>query len=288
MLAPRTPVSSTRAVWPNVIRASLGNLVEWFDWFVYAWFAIYFAGAFFPAHDASAQLLSTAVVFASGFLMRPLGSWVLGLYADRRGRRAALTLSVSLMSAGSLAIALNPGYEAIGIAAPLLLVAARVSQGLSLGGEFGTSASYLTEVADPRRRSFFASFQFVSIVLGQLLALATMIVLQHLLSESAMTAWGWRVPFALGAVIGLTVFYLRRRMDESDDFLEHQRELAEIKAGRRPRTRLGMTAIIREYPRGFAIAFGVAIGEASCSTPTPATWSATWSPPAASTRTTSR
>jgi MHS family alpha-ketoglutarate permease-like MFS transporter len=164
------------------------------------------------------------------------------------------------MSAGSLAIALNPGYEAIGIAAPMLLVAARVAQWLSSGGEFGTSASYLTEVADARRRSFFASFQFVSIVLGQLLALATMIVLQHLLSESAMSAWGWRVPFALSAVIGLTVFYLRRRMDESDDFLEHQRELAEIKAGRRPRTRLGMTAIVREHPRGFAIAFGVAIG----------------------------
>ena len=231
-----TPASSSRSVWPNVIRASLGNLVEWFDWFVYAWFAIYFAGAFFPAHDATAQLLSTAVVFAIGFLMRPLGGWVLGLYADRRGRRAALTLSVSLMSAGSLAIALNPGYEAIGIAAPLLLVAARITQGLSLGGEFGTSASYLTEVADPRRRNFFASFQFVSIVLGQLLALATMIVLQRLLSESAMTDWGWRVPFVLGALIGLTVFYLRRRMQESDDFLEHQRELAEIKAGRRPRT----------------------------------------------------
>jgi MHS family alpha-ketoglutarate permease-like MFS transporter len=140
------------------------------------------------------------------------------------------------MSAGSLAIALNPGYEAIGIAAPLLPGGGAHLPGALAGGEFGTSASYLTEVADPRRRSFFASFQFVSIVLGQLLALATMIVLQHLLSESAMTAWGWRVPFALGAVIGLTVFYLRRRMDESDDFLEHQRELAEIKAVRRPRT----------------------------------------------------
>jgi MHS family alpha-ketoglutarate permease-like MFS transporter len=247
-------------VWPNVVRASLGNLVEWFDWFIYAWFAIYFAATFFPAHDATAQLLSTAVVFAIGFLMRPLGGWVLGLYADRRGRRAALTLSVALMSAGSLAIAFNPGYEAIGIAAPVLLVVARIAQGLSLGGEFGTSASYLTEVADPARRSFFASFQFVSIVLGQLLALLTMIVLQRLLSDSAMSEWGWRVPFVLGAIIGLTVFYLRRRMQESDDFLVHQRELAEIKAGRRPRTRLGMTAIIREYPRGFAIAFGVAIG----------------------------
>jgi MHS family alpha-ketoglutarate permease-like MFS transporter len=252
------------SVWPNVVRACLGNLVEWFDWFIYAWFAIYFAATFFPAHDATAQLLSTAVVFAIGFLMRPLGGWVLGLYADRRGRRAALTLSVSLMSAGSLAIAFNPGYEAIGIAAPVLLVVARIAQGLSLGGEFGTSASYLTEVADPRRRSFFASFQFVSIVLGQLLALLTMIVLQRLLSESAMGEWGWRVPFVLGAVIGLTVFYLRRRMQESDAFLEHQREMAqemlEVKAGRRARTRVGMTAIIREYPRGFAIAFGVAIG----------------------------
>ncbi len=264
MLAPHT-VGHTRAaapasVWPNVIRASLGNLVEWFDWFVYAWFAIYFAAVFFPAHDATAQLLSTAVVFAIGFLMRPLGGWVLGLYADRRGRRAALTLSVSLMSAGSLAIAFNPGYESIGIAAPIFLVVARIAQGLSLGGEFGTSASYLTEIADPARRSFFASFQFVSIVLGQLLALATMIVLQRLLSESALSEWGWRVPFVLGALIGLTVFYLRRRMEESDDFLAHQHELAEIKAGRRPKTRTGMTAIIREYPKGFAIAFGVAVG----------------------------
>ena len=172
MLVTQNPTSSSRSVWPNVVRASLGNLVEWFDWFIYAWFAIYFAAAFFPAHDATAQLLSTAVVFAIGFLMRPLGGWVLGLYADRRGRRAALTLSVSLMSAGSLAIAFNPGYESIGIAAPVLLVVARITQGLSLGGEFGTSASYLTEVADPRRRNFFASFQFVSIVLGQLLALA--------------------------------------------------------------------------------------------------------------------
>src|SRR4051794_6740028 len=182
MLAHSAPAPTDRAVWQNVARASLGNLLEWFDWFVYAWFAIYFAATFFPADDATAQLLSTAVVFAIGFLMRPLGGWVLGLYADRCGRRAALTLSVSLMSAGSLAIAFNPGYEVIGIAAPILLVVARVGQGLSLGGEFGTSASYLTEVADPRRRSFFASFQFSAIVLGQLLALLTMIVLQRLLS----------------------------------------------------------------------------------------------------------
>ena len=260
MLLAENPTTPRSPVWPNVVRGSLGNLVEWFDWFVYAWFAIYFAHAFFPAHDPTAQLLSTSVVFAVGFLVRPLGGWLLGLYADRRGRRAALTLSVSLMSAGSLAIAFAPGYETVGIAAPVLLVVARLVQGLSLGGEFGTSASYLAEVATPERRGFFASFQFVSIVLGQLLALLTLIVMQRTLSESALQAWGWRVPFVLGAALGLTVFYLRRRMQESDAYVEHQRELAEVAAGRRPATRLGMTAIVKEYPKQFAAAFALTVG----------------------------
>jgi MHS family alpha-ketoglutarate permease-like MFS transporter len=262
MLMTQIPTSSSRSVWPNVVRGSLGNLVEWFDWFIYGWFAIYFAGTFFPAHDQTAQLLSTSVVFALGFLVRPLGGWVLGRYADRRGRRAALTLSVTLMSAGSLAIAFNPGYDAIGIAAPLFLVVARLAQGLSVGGEFGTSASYLAEVADPRRRGFFSSFQFVSILVGQILALLTLIVMQHVLSDSALTEWGWRVPFVLGALIGLVVFYLRRNMAESQAFVEHQRELADVAAGLRPQMRLGMASVIKEYPRGFAIAAGVAIGGA--------------------------
>ncbi|CAM5602845.1 MFS transporter [Streptomyces aurantiogriseus] len=183
----------------NVIRGCLGNLIEWYDWFAYATFSIYFAAAFFPDGDATAQLLSTAVVFAVGFLMRPLGGWLLGAYADRYGRRRALTLSVTLMSAGSLTIALAPGHDVIGLWAPLLLVLARLVQGLSVGGEFGSSASYLAEVAPPGRRGFYSSFQYVSIVLGQLAALLVAIVLQNLLTDDEMQSWGWRVPFVIGA-----------------------------------------------------------------------------------------
>jgi MHS family alpha-ketoglutarate permease-like MFS transporter len=211
----------------NIVRGCLGNLVEWFDWFVYASFSIYFAKSFFPAESLTAQLLSTAVVFAVGFLMRPLGGWVLGIYADKFGRRAALTLSVTMMSFGSLAIAAAPSYETIGIVAPLILVAARLVQGLSVGGEFGSSATYLSEVATPGRRGFFSSFQYVSIVLGQLAALLVMIALQSLISSEQMYAWGWRVPFLVGAIAGLVVMYLRRSMEESEHFkVEKALELA--------------------------------------------------------------
>jgi MHS family alpha-ketoglutarate permease-like MFS transporter len=237
----------------DIARGCLGNLVEWYDWFVYAWFGLYFAGAFFPSHDPTAQLLATAVVFAIGFLMRPLGGWLLGLYADRFGRRPALTLSVSLMAAGSLAIAVNPGYSVIGVGAPVLLIVARMVQGLSVGGEYGTSASYLNEVAHSRRRVFCASFQYVSIVLGQLLALLTLIVMQHTMSEASLTAWGWRIPFALGAVLGLTVFYLRRHMGESEAHMRHQRE---SRAGRRQ----GMSTLLREHRGQLAVAVALSTG----------------------------
>ena len=163
----------------NVIRGCLGNLVEWYDWFVYASFSIYFATVFFPQGNLTAQLLSTAVVFAVGFLMRPLGGWLLGIYADRHGRRNALSLSVVMMGAGSFLIGVDPVVrDDRHLAAPILLVAARLLQGLSVGGEFGSSATYLSEVATPGRRGFFSSFQYVSIVMGQLPALLVLIVLQ--------------------------------------------------------------------------------------------------------------
>jgi len=166
-----------------VIKGCLGNLIEWYDWFVYASFSIYFAGEFFPTGNATVQLLSTAAVFAVGFLMRPLGGWLLGMYADRHGRRNALALSVLLMSGGSLAIGLTPSFEAIGMLAPIILVIARLLQGLSVGGEFGSSATYLSEVARPGRRGFFSSFQYVSIIIGQLSALLVMI-LRRTMDES--------------------------------------------------------------------------------------------------------
>ncbi|MFI0799468.1 MFS transporter [Amycolatopsis lurida] len=235
-----------------MVRGCLGNLVEWYDWFVYASFSIYFAAGFFPEGNLTAQLLSTAVVFAVGFLMRPLGGWLLGLYADKFGRRAALTLSVTLMSFGSPAIALTPGYSSIGILAPVILVVARLAQGLSVGGEFGSSATYLSEIATPRRRGFYSSFQYVSITVGQLSALLVMIVMQSLLTEAQMYAWGWRVPFVLGAIAGLVVMYLRRTMVESEHF---QRS-----ATTGPPSRGGLRVLLREHRRQVLAVLGLAIG----------------------------
>ncbi|WP_055556673.1 MFS transporter [Streptomyces sp. NBRC 110028] len=242
----------------NVIRGCLGNLIEWYDWFVYASFSIYFASAFFPEGNQTAQLLSTAIVFAVGFLMRPIGGWLLGLYADRFGRRAALTLSVTLMSVGSLTIAVTPGHDTIGALAPTLLVAARLAQGLSVGGEWGSSASYLAEVAPAGRRGFYSSFQFVSIVLGQLAALLVMIVLQRSLSDGQIEDWGWRIPFVIGAVAGLAVMYLRRSMDESQYF-EAEKTKAAMQHSATPERR-GLISLFTEHPRQLIAVFGLAIG----------------------------
>ena len=195
-----------------------GNLVEWFDWYAYSAFALYFAPAFFPKGDPVAQALSTAAVFAVGFLMRPIGGWLLGVYADRKGRKAALTLSGALMCTGSLLIAVSPTYAQAGIIAPLLLLVARLIQGLSVGGEYGASATFMSEVASARHRGFLASFQYVTLVGGQLLALALLIVMQSSLTEAQLEGWGWRVPFVVGALCAVLVFWLRRSLVETDAF----------------------------------------------------------------------
>jgi MFS transporter, MHS family, alpha-ketoglutarate permease len=203
---------------------SVGNLVEWYDWYVYSAFSVYFAASFFPKGDRTTQLLNAAAVFALGFLVRPLGGWLLGLYADRRGRRAALMLSVALMCGGSLLIAVTPTYAQIGLAAPALLLLARLLQGLSLGGEYGSSATYLSEVAAPGRRGFAASFQYFTLVMGQLLALGVLMLLQRvLLTEAQIEAWGWRIPFVIGAACALVALYLRGNLEETTNFLA-QRE----------------------------------------------------------------
>ncbi|MBB5153249.1 MFS transporter [Saccharopolyspora phatthalungensis] len=207
-----------RRVVANVLRGSIGNLIEWYDWYAYTAFSVYFAGAFFPKGDLTAQLLNTAGVFAIGFLMRPLGGWLLGRYADRFGRRAALTLSVTLMACGSLVIALTPGFQTIGLGAPVLLVLARLVQGISVGGEYSTSATYLSEVASANKRGFYSSFQYVTLVAGQLTALGVQIVLLQVLSGDEMSEWGWRIPFVIGAIGALIVMWLRRSMDETDSY----------------------------------------------------------------------
>jgi MFS transporter, MHS family, alpha-ketoglutarate permease len=202
----------------SIVGGSTGNLVEWYDWYVYAAFGLYFAPVFFPEGDQTAQLLNNAAVFAIGFLMRPIGAWLMGIYADRRGRKAGLTLSISLMCTGSLLIAVTPGYAAIGAWAPALLVLARLIQGLSLGGEYGASATYLSEMAGRERRGFFSSFQYVTLIAGQLTALGVLLILQLLLSEAELEAWGWRIPFAIGGALALFVFWLRRRLAETESF----------------------------------------------------------------------
>jgi MHS family alpha-ketoglutarate permease-like MFS transporter len=198
-----------------IVAASSGNLVEWFDFYVYAFSALYFAPAFFPRGDATAQLLNTAGVFAAGFLMRPIGGWWFGRFADRHGRKRALVISVTMMCAGSLLIACLPTYASIGPAAPALLLLARVVQGLSVGGEYGATATYLSEVASHGRRGFYSSFQYVTLIGGQLLAVLLIVVLEHSLGETALRAWGWRIPFVAGALTALVAMALRGTLHET-------------------------------------------------------------------------
>jgi MFS transporter, MHS family, alpha-ketoglutarate permease len=202
----------------SIIGGSAGNLVEWFDWFAYASFSIYFAPVFFPKDDTTAQLLGTSAIFAAGFVMRPIGAYVMGIYADRHGRKSGLALSVALMFIGSVMIALAPTHAQVGTMAPIILVFARMTQGLSVGGEYGASATYLSEMAPKERRGFWSSFQYLTLCGGQLLALGLLIVMQMLLSEEQLSSWGWRVPFLIGALLALLVYLLRRGLSETASF----------------------------------------------------------------------
>lgn len=198
-----------------IIGASSGNLVEWFDFYVYSFTALYFAPAFFPSGNQTTQLLNAAGIFAVGFLMRPLGGWLFGRIADRLGRRTSMMISVLMMSAGSLMVALLPTYASIGAAAPALLLLARLIQGLSVGGEYGTCATYMSEVAVAGRRGFYSSFQYVTLIGGQLLAVLSLVILQQVLSSEQLYAWGWRIPFVLGAIGAVVALFLRRSLHET-------------------------------------------------------------------------
>jgi MFS transporter, MHS family, alpha-ketoglutarate permease len=211
-------LSITRDRLKAIIGGSAGNLVEWYDWFAYASFSIYFAPVFFPKGDLTAQLLNTAAIFAAGFVMRPIGAWVMGIYADRHGRKSGLAVSVGLMCAGSLLIAAAPTPAVVGVFAPAILLFARMIQGLSVGGEYGASATYLSEMAPKERRGFWSSFQYATLCGGQLLALGVALLLQAILSEAELTAWGWRIPFVIGAVLALLVYVLRKKLAETDQF----------------------------------------------------------------------
>src|SRR5262245_57274598 len=199
---------------------SIGNLVEWYDFYAYAAFALYFAGSFFPGSNPVVQQLNAAILFALGFIVRPIGGWLFGYRADHYGCRNSLMLSVLLMCFGSLMIAMTPTYAAIGVAAPALLGFARLIQGLSLGGEYGTSATYLTEVADEKHRGFYSSFQYVTLIGGQLCAIVVLLLLQQVfLTADQLRAWGWRIPFVIGALLAVIALIMRRNLHETDDFV---------------------------------------------------------------------
>jgi len=236
----------------SIIGGSLGNLVEWYDWYVYTAFSLYFSGAFFPKENQTVQLLNTAGIFAIGFLMRPIGGWVMGAFADRKGRKTALTLSVLMMSVGSLLIAVVPGYKEIGVAAPLILVVARIIQGLSVGGEYGTSATYLSEMATKKHRGFYSSFQYVTLLMGQLIALGVLVLLQRVfLTDKQLHEWGWRIPFVIGAVLAITVMYLRRSLTESVTLEENDNKAKENR---------GTLKALAQHPKAVLTVIGLTIG----------------------------
>ena len=247
-----TPAQRLRSIFSG----SVGNLVEWYDWYVYAAFSLYFAEVFFPGGDRTSQLLKTAAIFAVGFLMRPLGAWLLGRYADRHGRKRALMLSVVMMCTGSLMIACTPGYASIGVAAPILLVLARLLQGLSVGGEYGTSATYLSEVATRAHRGFWSSFQYVTLVMGHLVALGVLIALQRVfLSDGQLRDWGWRIPFVIGAIAAVVALWLRRTMVESESFAR-----SEAVAGAAANARQGTLRELARHPRAVLTVIGLTMG----------------------------
>ena len=230
---------------------SVGNLIEWYDFYAYAAFALYFAQAFFPSSDPVAQQLNAALLFAGGFLVRPLGGWIFGHVADRYGRRNSLMYSVLFMCFGSLMVALTPGYATIGVAAPVLLGLARIIQGLSLGGEYGISAAYVTEVADEKHRGFYSSFLYVTLIGGQFSALLVLLVLQQVfLTNDEIRAWGWRIPFVIGALLAITGAVMRRNLIETDAFIDAR------KAAKRENPLLALA----RYPREVLLVVGLTLG----------------------------
>ncbi|MGX7760591.1 MFS transporter [Streptomyces angustmyceticus] len=241
--------------------ASIGNAVEWYDWYAYSFLAVYFAGQVFPegAGNSLVPLLSTFAVFAVGFFMRPVGGLLLGAIADRRGRRSALTLTILLMGGGSLLVALTPTYEATGLLAPLVLVAARLVQGLSVGGEFAASTTFLVESAGPGRRGLFSSFQYVSTTLGQLLASGTAALLAALLTEQQMGQWGWRVAFLVGALLSLLGLWIRRGAQET---LSPDRHSSGDTPNPAPQAadRPGLFEALRRHPRQSLLICGITAG----------------------------
>ncbi len=232
-----------------IVASASGNLVEWYDFFVYASFSLYFAGQFFPAGDQTTQLLNAAAVFAAGFLVRPLGGYIFGYIADKHGRRNSMVISVVMMCVGSFLVSILPTYEQIGIWAAVLLTLCRMIQGVSVGGEYGAAATYMSEVALAGKRGFYSSLQYVTLIGGQLLATVVLLVLQNTMGEEALRAWGWRIPFAIGGLAGVVALYLRRSLHETTTAESRKRK----EAG-------SVMALIKQHPKAVLMVMGFTAG----------------------------
>jgi MFS transporter, MHS family, proline/betaine transporter len=197
-----------------IAATSLGNALEWFDISVYGYFAVYLSKAFFPANDSTTSLLLTFGTFGLSYFVRPVGGIVLGAYADRHGRKASLMISIVMMTFGTLAVALMPTFETIGVLAPIAVIIARLVQGFSAGGEFGSSTAFLVEHM-PKRRGFVASWQFASQGLSGLLGSGFGALLTSVMSPGDLQSWGWRLPFLFGVLIGPVGFYIRNHVDDA-------------------------------------------------------------------------
>ncbi|WP_140846589.1 MFS transporter [Paracoccus sp. FO-3] len=233
----------------DLVAVNFGNALEWFDWTIYTIFAPYFAVQFFPSEDRAAALLATLAIFAVGFVTRPIGGLVFGLYADRVGRKASLTLAMLVTAGGSIVIALAPAFDSVGILASIILLVARLAQGMAHGGEMGTSITYLVERAPRHRRALYGSTSWVSVVIGTMIATLAGLALTSNLDRAEIEAWGWRIPFALGGLLGVYGLYLRRKLTETESF----------EKGRRAKTRSGIEPLLRNW-RGIAVVFGLSAG----------------------------
>jgi MHS family proline/betaine transporter-like MFS transporter len=207
-----------RGPWKEIVAASIGNALEFYDLLIYGYFAVVIGKLFFPSDNETTSLLLSVGSFGISFLMRPLGAMVLGSYADRAGRKASLTISILIMMIGTALITFTPSYQQIGVAAPLIIIVARMLQGFSTGGEFGAATAFMVEHADAKRRGFFASWQLSTQGLATVLAAGVSAVLSYSLTDIQLNAWGWRVAFGIGLLIGPVGFYIRSQIDETPDF----------------------------------------------------------------------
>ncbi|HEY0745981.1 MAG TPA: MFS transporter [Steroidobacteraceae bacterium] len=238
-----------------IVATSIGNMLEWYDFTVYALFAGYIATSFFPDDGPDARLIKTFLFFGLGFVVRPLGAMLIGNFGDRAGRRAALTLTIMLMAAGTGVIAFSPTYATIGIGAPILLLLGRVLQGFSAGGEVGGATAYLLETGDPKQRGRVASWLEASMGLANILGALAAFSVTTLLSDSMVRSWGWRLPFILGLAIAPVGLYLRRALDETEEF----RLEATMRTKESARNRVPLFEIFRHHGQTLLIGFCVAV-----------------------------